>query len=269
MQGDGLQLGRWAPRGHNGVVSWCLKGVGWLLWGMIVGGCTRPAVVPPTLAIPQQPAPQRPAVVFIPRIDPWEGDAAIPRVPAPGIGETDWPADVPFKDWKYVVLHHTATDQGNVESIHAAHLQKKDKYGNPWQGIGYHFVIGNGRGMADGAIEPTFRWRQQLAGAHAGVNDFNQHGIGVVLVGDFEKQHPTLAQRQAVKRLVGTLSRRFEISADRVMGHDAVKATACPGRNFPMREVRASLVAFEEHRGQPLPPSTPLVLTSGTSRKDW
>lgn len=239
------------------------------LWGVwivsagvavVSGGCTRSAVIPPTLSI----APRGP-VDLIPRLEPEPEPAG---VDAPALSHTPWSAEVPFKPWKYIVLHHTASEQGSVESIHAAHVQRKDRQGQPWLGIGYHFVIGNGRGMADGEIAPTFRWKQQLAGAHAGVNEYNQQGIGIVLVGNFEQQPPTPAQCQAVKRLVSTLCRRFEISADRVVGHAAVKATACPGRKFPLSEVRASLVAYEDHRGHPLPPSTRIRLTSGTSRKD-
>jgi hypothetical protein len=180
-------------------------------------------------------------------------------VPLPDVKDSHWPTDEPRKPWKYIVLHHTATGRGSVESIHETHLKNKDKNGNPWQGIGYHFVIGNGDGMGDGEIEPTFRWRQQLAGAHAGVNDYNQQGVGVVLVGDFEQHHPTAAQLQAVKRLVGALSRDFGIPADRVIGHGDVKATECPGQNFPLSEVRASAVAVDDRPGRPLvhyvPPS--------------
>jgi N-acetyl-anhydromuramyl-L-alanine amidase AmpD len=149
------------------------------------------------------------------------------------------------RDWKYIVLHHTATDQGDVESIHESHLKNKDKNGKPWLGIGYHFVIGNGQGMTDGAIEQTFRWKQQLQGAHAGVADYNQSGVGIVLVGNFEEKPPTAAQVAAAKRLIRVLSREFDIPADQVVGHSDVKATECPGRLFPLSEIRDSVAALK------------------------
>jgi len=200
---------------------------------IVLSGCWRPAVVPPTASIPN-PA----AVTLSPSIEP-VGPDGNRFVPSPDIGDAQWPADEPWRDWKYLVLHHTATERGSVESIHETHLKKKDKNGNPWQGIGYHFVIGNGDGMGDGEIEPTFRWKQQLHGSHAGVNEYNQHGIGIVLVGNFENHEPTPAQVTAVKRLVGTLSRKFQIPADRVIGHGDVRATECPGAKFPLDEVKA------------------------------
>jgi len=123
-------------------------------------------------------------------------------------------------------------------------LKNKDKNGKPWLGIGYHFVIGNGQGMTDGEIEPTFRWKQQMQGAHAGVPDYNQHGVGIVLVGNFEKESPTAAQLASVKRLVKVLAREYEIPKDQIIGHGDVKPTECPGTHFPLKEIRGSVTAL-------------------------
>lgn len=158
----------------------------------------------------------------------------------PAIVENPWKPLVPVRDWNYIVIHHTASSSGSVESIHEAHLKRKDKSGNPWQGIGYHFVIGNGSGMSDGAIEPTFRWHEQMHGAHAGSGDHNQHGIGVCLVGNFEETSPSPEQLAAVKRLVGILKNAYDINSDGVIAHRDVKATACPGKYFPLDEVSHS-----------------------------
>jgi N-acetyl-anhydromuramyl-L-alanine amidase AmpD len=173
-----------------------------------------------------------------------------PKTPAPlAVPETLPPTvntfkpDVAPRDWKYIVLHHTATDSGDVQSINEAHLKNKDKNGKPWLGIGYHFVIGNGNGMGDGDVEPTFRWREQMHGAHAGVGEYNQQGIGIVLVGNFEKHSPSTSQLRAVKQLVPALAAEYGITGDRVIGHSDVKATECPGHHFPLSDVRAGVAA--------------------------
>lgn len=106
--------------------------------------------------------------------------------------------------------------------------------------------------MNDGEIEPTFRWREQIQGAHAGVTEYNERGIGIVLIGNFDQDPPTAAQLSAVKELVTTLAREYHIDADRVIGHGDVKATACPGRYFPLNEVRTSVAALEGSGGLPL-----------------
>lgn len=171
-------------------------------------------------------------------------DTEVPRLAA---NDNPWRPKKTPRGWKHLVLHHTAANSGSVESIHEQHLKNKDKDGNPWLGIGYHFVIGNGHGMDDGAIEPTFRWTQQLAGAHAGVAEYNQRGIGIVLIGNFEKTAPTAAQLKSVKELLSILAREYQIDADHVIGHGDVKATECPGRLFPLKEVRTSVSAARAH----------------------
>jgi N-acetyl-anhydromuramyl-L-alanine amidase AmpD len=91
--------------------------------------------------------------------------------------------------------------------------------------------------MGDGEIEPTFRWRQQLQGAHAGEDEHNQHGIGIAVVGNFESGAPSAAQIAAVRRLTHVLRVRYDIQPTNIIRHSEIKATACPGKYFPMDEI--------------------------------
>jgi len=214
-----------------------------LMWSVGCLGCYRPSVVPPAASIgrplgPPNPTPP-PLTVPAPQLPDVSPVTPITR-------DNPWKPDASLREWKYIVLHHTATNNGNVETIHESHLKNKDKNGNPWLGIGYHFVIGNGSGMSDGEIEPTFRWKQQMQGAHAGVSDYNQHGIGVVLVGNFENESPSRAQLNSVKRLVRVLAREYDIEPHQVIGHGDVKPTECPGSHFPLSEVRDSTARLND-----------------------
>ncbi len=196
-----------------------------------------PSPIPPPLSVP---APSNPAMMTPPAIVPSEPANLSPPIIEPepeALSDNPWKPAVPNRDWTSIVIHHTATDQGSVESIHEAHLARE------WLGIGYHFVIGNGNGMPDGEIAPTFRWREQLHGAHAGAEEFNQHGIGIALVGNFEKQPPTPAQLASIKRLVAVLKSEYHIDGEHVIGHREVKATACPGKLFPIEQVREVAVS--------------------------
>ena len=49
---------------------------------------------------------------------------------------------------------------------------------------------------------------------------------------------PSVAQLTALKRLVGVLKTNYRITADNVVGHSEIKATACPGKFFPMGDVK-------------------------------
>ena len=137
--------------------------------------------------------------------------------------------DVPLKrTWKYIVIHHSYTDSGNEEIFDNHHRKKRG-----WLGVAYHFVIGNGHPSEDGAIEVTFRWEEQIHGAHAGRKQYNQYGIGICLVGDFERSYPTEKQMAALVSLVSYLQEKCSIPTANIMLHRHIKTTDCPGKNFP------------------------------------
>ena len=105
-------------------------------------------------------------------------------------------------------------------------------------GCGYHFVIGNGTGSRDGAIEVTRRWSEQRPGAHcrdAAHPAVNEYGIGICLVGDLDAGPPTPKQVESARALVAYLQQRYAIPPERVVTHATVSATptACPGSRFP------------------------------------
>src|SRR3569833_4203578 len=138
--------------------------------------------------------------------------------------------------WRYVVLHPTATETGDVETIDENHRARTDSSGKPWLGIGYHFVIGNGQGMADGLVEPTFRWNDQLHGAHAASREHNEYGIGICLVGDFTQHRPPERQIAATRDLVESHVARYDLKPENVVRHQDLTATECPGPLFPFEE---------------------------------
>ncbi len=177
-------------------------------------------------------------VAQLPAVTRADRQSAAVRVASGDSDQTfEWAVDVAERPWEFVVIHHSATSAGSVESIHREHRSRRDRNGQPWLGIGYHFVIGNGQGMADGEISASFRWREQLHGAHCGSLRHNGRGIGICLIGNFEEYEPTAAQRESVMKLLRALTDRYDIPKARVLGHDQVRATACPGRWFPLREV--------------------------------
>ena len=203
-------------------------------------GCFQPGRMP-SATLPSDIEPAQPRMLSHTPVSPLTAQALAPT-PAesfglPSLSVDPWKPAVPPREWTWIVIHHTASSHGSVETINAAHLQRLDRNGNPWKGIGYHFVIGNGNGMNDGEIEPTFRWRGQFPGAHAGDDEHNQHGIGIALVGNFELGPPTAAQMSAVERLVAVLRTRYGIEKNNILRHGDIKATACPGKYFPMGDL--------------------------------
>lgn len=142
------------------------------------------------------------------------------------------------RDWKYIVIHHSATESGNAAEFDASHRTRG------WEnGLGYHFVIGNGHGSGNGEIEIGNRWIKQMDGAHAGVQEYNHYGIGICLIGNFNESHPTTAQMDSLLALVEYLQERCSISSENVILHRHCKETDCPGKNFPHYKLLAELLA--------------------------
>jgi len=134
------------------------------------------------------------------------------------------------RPWRWIVVHHSATHRGSAAVFDACHRRVRR-----WDELGYHFVIGNGTGSANGQIEVGSRWPKQKHGAHCkGGQDetYNNYGIGVCLVGNFEKGRPSVAQMQALARLLDYLAARYKISDSHIIGHGDVDSTKCPGRYF-------------------------------------
>ncbi len=146
------------------------------------------------------------------------------------------PADVTDvatpRAWRTIVLHHSASKVGGASRFDQWHRAKG------LDGVGYHFVIGNGTDTPDGAIETTSRWTEQVDGVHA--KGWDDLSIGICLVGNFEDVDPTPAQMDALRQLVRHLRGRFSIPRERVVGHSQVNATACPGRHFSTKAVAAA-----------------------------
>ncbi len=159
-----------------------------------------------------------------------------------------------LRHWKHIVLHHSASAHGSALEFHRFHKNERG-----WDGLAYHFVIGNGNGSGDGEIEVGYRWTDQIHGAHAGNPEYNQYGIGICLVGNFEETGPqggpacpqagsacpTPAQRESLRALLRWLMERCEIPSTEIVRHKDVRdrqgllagGTECPGKNFPFEEI--------------------------------
>ncbi|HUW55671.1 MAG TPA: peptidoglycan recognition family protein [Planctomycetota bacterium] len=133
--------------------------------------------------------------------------------------------------WEEIVIHHSGTDQGNLDIIDRYHRTKRH-----WESAGYHFVIGNGTNSTDGEIEVGPRWFNQEEGSHC--RGHNDKAIGICLIGNFEKtgQKPSMMQMLSLAQLTAYLTLRLGIPVEQVHGHRDMSGavTLCPGKNFPM-----------------------------------
>ena len=174
----------------------------------------------------------------------------------PVSGPAAWKPRVAPRDWKWIVIHHSATPSGSMAFFDKEHKAKG------WDGVGYHFVIGNGTNSGNGQVEVGGRWRSQKWGAHAKTADnrYNDYGIGICLVGNFDVEKPTAAQQQSLAKLVAFLEKNYRIPGDRVIGHGETKATECPGRYMNIAQVRNQAQAMLVEAGEIV---APVAVTAG------
>jgi hypothetical protein len=148
-------------------------------------------------------------------------------------------AEVKPGRWKYIVIHHSGVDCGTLSGIDRYHREERHME----NGLGYHFLLGNGNGMGDGEIGVGSRWTRQLDGGHLISGSQNKFSLGICLVGNFEEHNPTRKQLQRLTILVQALLTRCKLSPDAVKTHQQINVvhTRCPGRHFPTRSFLAFL----------------------------
>lgn len=133
--------------------------------------------------------------------------------------------------WKFVIVHNSGTRQGNARAFDYYHRRVRRMR----NGLAYHFVIGNGTSSRNGQIEIGDRWRRQINGGHVHSDYMNNIGLGICLVGDFNRDQPTRAQLESCDELIRYL--RDRCGSLVVRPHREVNpprwSTDCPGDAFP------------------------------------
>lgn len=122
-----------------------------------------------------------------------------------------------------LVQHHMAHPSWDIYDVHNFH-----KNSNGWNGIGYNYWI-----AFDGTI-------YEGRGLHygAGVRGHNHHTLHIGYQGDLTKQKMTDAQLKSGIELNKWLMNKLKLSSNAICGHNDLVATACPGKNFRMKELK-------------------------------
>ncbi len=125
-----------------------------------------------------------------------------------------------------IVLHHAAAKSCTVQDIHRWHIDRG------WSGIGYHFFI-----RKNGEI-----WRgrpEDRVGAHT--VSYNGRSVGICFEGNFQLEQMPQAQLAAGQELIAYLKSKYPIKD--IKGHGELKSTACPGKSFPLEQLKSSAPA--------------------------
>ena len=143
----------------------------------------------------------------------------------------DWTSEQP-KVWMLreggvfdrITVHHeggalsTVRDKtavaAEIDSVYAGHRSRN------YADIAYHFIIDRGGCVWEG---------RSLAYEGAHVSHQNKNNLGILVLGNYEKQNPTPESLKALKAMVLSFRKRFGIKHHRVYGHRDLGASLCPG----------------------------------------
>ena len=185
-----------------------------------------PAVRPPIA--PVQPQPSAVAQVrVIPRARWAGGGPRLDRINPMGYVNR---ITVHHEGWTPVWFDDAASSAKRIESIRNSHQQRG------WADIGYHYVIDRGGRVWEGR-------NVAYQGAH--VRDNNENNVGVMLLGNFDKQAPSQPQVGALQQMLVTLERHYRVHSSRLYTHQELNRTECPGDSLQAHMVairRAGIV---------------------------
>lgn len=140
-------------------------------------------------------------------------------------------SNLTFKEMEYgnkpdtLIYHHAEATKCTVQDIHQWHLN------NGWSGIGYHYFV-----RKDGSI---YKGRPDNAiGAHCKTR--NQNSLGICAEGNYEIETMPDIQKKALIDLGIYLKNIYPITS--VYGHGELMATACPGINYPLSDIKTSVM---------------------------
>jgi hypothetical protein len=162
--------------------------------------------------------------------------------------------------WKFIIVHNSGTRQGNMRAFDYYHRRVRRMQ----NGMAYHFVVGNGTSSGNGEIEIGDRWKRQINGGHVHSDYLNNIGLGICLVGDFNRDRPTKVQLEATEELIKYLRQRCgkaEVRPHREMNHRAGRPiaramhfpTPGSGGSSPVAPAKPS-GAIRSHSGVCIPP---------------
>ena len=164
-----------------------------------------------------------------------EASSSLFAIEAPQTMDAVFQTETPIRTarWKYIYIHHSRTASGNAMTL-----------GRGADGVGDHFVIGNGDGSVDGEIQVTQRWnRQHSAAPPPGATAIDRDCISICLVGDYDRAVPSQTQLRRLAQLVGALQGRLHIGGRSVQVEDkAVGSAAGVGKYFPLTAFREQLL---------------------------
>jgi len=145
--------------------------------------------------------------------------------------------------WSGIIVQHLGEPAGTIKSIQRSHLS------GGLDGIGFHFIIGNGNGLGDGVVHGSERWVNQAKAARPisiDPKNWDENVITICLIGNGNRRPFTERQMLHLSRLVQRLQNELSIeSSDVYLASDldsSSKMAPSPGKFFAEALFRSQLL---------------------------
>lgn len=221
-------------------MSWTRRQFLWASLGVLAAGCAEEHQPYNSVYAPYDPSPR----ADIPAIARPPEPQTTHREPVQSIDDGSALRAIPRSTWTNrnpslsninlmngvarITVHHEGftpvefddveTTQRRIQVIQNVHTRDRN-----WADIGYHFIVDRAGRLWQGR---DLRYQ----GAH--VRDNNPHNVGIMLLGNFDKQRPSPAQMRTLLETVTKLQRYYRVGAHKVQTHQEIVRTACPGRTL-------------------------------------
>jgi N-acetylmuramoyl-L-alanine amidase len=140
---------------------------------------------------------------------------------------------------KKLIIHHSLTKDGQVvdwEAIRKYHIEV-----NGWDDIGYHWGIERvgGRYALEAGRPET------VVGAHT--KGMNAQSLGICVVGNYDREQLSQAALDLLVDLCVRKCRQYGLKPEDIVTHHGYAAyKTCPGKIFPMTDLRQRVAAVLE-----------------------
>jgi N-acetyl-anhydromuramyl-L-alanine amidase AmpD len=111
-----------------------------------------------------------------------------------------------------IIVHHTNLPKNySIDKLSASHVEKG------WPRLSYHFAVLDDKIYIINDIN-KMTWHAKGS---------NAHGIGLVMLGSYQKEAPSEETIHTLKALISGIKSAYCVES--VLGHRDVRATLCPG----------------------------------------
>ncbi len=134
-----------------------------------------------------------------------------------------------------ITIHHQAAlfDRYDLASTvrELRSIQKHHQSVRKWTDVGYHMIVDRAGRIWEG--RPV-----ESIGAHAGNRAANRGNLGILVLGDYDRQELSIGQRVSIRVLLERACAHWGIERSSVLTHNEIRkeqglhGTLCPGRDL-------------------------------------